>query len=175
MQTTFVLLEIKTLIISTLEVITSVISAISIAIAAVFAYVQYKKSNQNSEMDLYFRLTEEITSESSTLMSSCILENSLLIDIDRNGVPYLYYVDDDTNTIEIVSLDLLDTIESICLFHQHRMISTETVFAGFGAVINNVFACRVIQEFITQLRICRNDNNLYSGLELIHNAINGLG
>lgn len=124
---------------------------------------QIKKLNSSNELDVYYKLKKDFTSEESLRLLNCIIENEV------NVTQFCQMTD---NLGNVLSDELLNHIEDMCIFYERKLISLKTIIEGYGTIIllthNNPF----IQNYIQQKRNNFNNQNLHTGLVLLYQKIN---
>ena len=140
---------------------------------------EYKRNNNQNEraivideMNFYYKLKKEFRSERSVDFTTAILDGSIVYEEEQTEeglVPFLRF--DNNGQITDLKLDCLDNIEDIYLFYKRGAIKKDLIDEGFGSIISLCEECIPVQQFISQLRILRESQELYTGLHLLYEEL----
>lgn len=157
--------------------IMSGVGSIGAAVFTIFIYrlasKEWKRNNSISELDLYYKIKRDFSTEFS---------QDVLINIARNDLEFKS-ITEDYSTIEWLGGPVYDSsyfvqaflgsFEDLAMFHDKGLMAFETLNSGYGSTILMVGNNRAIVDLIRHLRarLKDGDANYYSGFEDLYRRV----
>jgi hypothetical protein len=128
---------------------------------------QIKKIVNSGELDVYYKLKNDFNTIQSKELLKCININNISVKKDEYGYPTLCDLDNN-----ILSDELLNHIEDMCIFYDKGLITKTTMIEGYGRIVNNTYVNPSIHEYIRVKRLFFLTPSLHTGLDKLFKIIN---
>jgi hypothetical protein len=144
----------------------SVLAAIITLFLYRFAKHELHRNNLTTEVDLYYRVKNELMNKDSLTLYRSILDGKLRFDSSSET----FVGEDNKWSMYEVSLNFLGHVEDIAIFMNEGILSFRKVSDGFGSMILEIGNSKCIRDYISHTRITFKDerNENWSGFERIY-------